>query len=34
MENEMPNHCIYKYDKENVVKEGDFVVFWDGPENK
>jgi hypothetical protein len=34
MENSVPKHCIYKYKKENTPKEGDFVIFWDGPENK
>ena len=34
MESSVLEHCIYKYKKDNIAKEGDFVVFWDGPENK
>jgi tRNA A58 N-methylase Trm61 len=31
---EVANNCIYKYSEDNLVKEGDFVIIWDGPENK
>ena len=34
MDKNVADHCIYKYNKENTVKEGDFVIFWDGPEKK
>lgn len=34
MDNSVPDHCIYKYKKDNIVREGDFVTFWDGPEIK
>ena len=30
----VPENCIYKYKYDNIVKEDDFVIFWDGPDNK
>ena len=31
---EIPDNLIYKYTDDNMVKDGDFAVFWDGPDNK
>jgi tRNA A58 N-methylase Trm61 len=31
---DIPDHLIYKYSEANTVRDGDFAIFWDGPETK
>lgn len=30
---QLPENLIFKYSKENVVKDSDLVVFWESQDN-
>ena len=30
---ELPENCLFKYKKDNIIRDGDMIIFWDDKDN-